>query len=88
MASAIAFFWSSVCLVAEANLKKDIENVLAEEGLAGIAWTLVGENGEVSVGSAGLQDNSSGSAFAPDTRFHVGSLTKARCPQSRHRRTN
>jgi CubicO group peptidase (beta-lactamase class C family) len=37
----------------------------------------VGENGEVSVGSAGLQDNSSGSAFAPDTRFHVGSLTKA-----------
>ena len=77
MASTIAFLWSSVCLATEANLKKDIENVLAEEDLAGIAWTLVGENGEVSVGSAGLQDNSSGSAFAPDTRFHVGSLTKA-----------
>ena len=77
MASTIAFLWSSVCLATEANLKKDIENVLAEEDLAGIAWTLVGENGEVSVGSAGLQDNSSGSAFAPDTRIHVGSLTKA-----------
>jgi CubicO group peptidase (beta-lactamase class C family) len=77
LASTIAFLWSSVCLATEANLKKDIENVLAEEDLAGIAWALVGENGEVSVGSAGLQDNSSGSAFAPDTRFHVGSLTKA-----------
>jgi CubicO group peptidase (beta-lactamase class C family) len=63
LASTIAFLWSSVCLATEANLKKDIEKV--------------GENGEVSVGSAGLQDNSSGSAFAPDTRFHVGSLTKA-----------
>ena len=77
MASTIAFLWSSVCLASEANLKKDIDIILAEEGLVGIAWTLVGENGEAIVGSTGLQDASSGSAFAPDTRFHVGSLTKA-----------
>jgi CubicO group peptidase (beta-lactamase class C family) len=77
IASTIAFLWWGVCQATETHLKKDIENVLAEEGLAGIAWTLVSEDGEVSVGSAGLRDNSSGSAFAPDTRFHVGSLTKA-----------
>jgi CubicO group peptidase (beta-lactamase class C family) len=77
MASTIAVLWSIVCPATEANLKKDIEDVLADEGLAGIAWTLVYDNGEVSVGSAGLQDNDSLSAFAPDTRFHVGPLTKA-----------
>ena len=76
MASTIAFLCSSVCLASEANLKKNIDNVLAEENLVGVAWILIGENGEANVGSAGLQDNSSGAAFTSDTRFHVGSLTK------------
>lgn len=77
IASTIIVLWSCVCTANYANLKKDIENALADEGLAGIAWTLVGENGEVNVGSAGLRDRSSLSTFTPDTRFHVGSLTKA-----------
>ncbi len=77
IASTIAFLWWGVCLATETNLKKDIEKVLVEEGLTGIAWTLIGVNGEVSVGSAGLSDNISFSPFAPDTQFHVGSVTKA-----------
>lgn len=76
IAFTIAFLWWGVSLATETHLKKNIVHVLAEENLAGIAWTLVGEDGEISIGSAGLQDNRSGSAFAPGTRFHVGSLTK------------
>ena len=75
-ATKIAVLWLIVCLPAEADLKQSIENVLAEENLTGVAWTLVSEDGDVSIGSAGLQDNSSGLSFTPETRFHVGSLTK------------
>ena len=58
-------------------LQGGIEAVLAEEGLTGIAWSLVGEDGEVSLGSAGLRDNPSRIDFTVQTRFHVGSLTKS-----------
>lgn len=75
--SALAFAWSSACLATEDSLQNDVERVLAEEGLAGIAWTLIDEKGEASVGSAGMRDNLSGAAFTPGTRYHVGSLTKA-----------
>lgn len=75
-ASMFAVFWSCVCLATESNLENDVEDAIVEEGLAGIAWTLVRENGDVTLGSAGAKDNSTGAAFAPDTRFHVGSLTK------------
>lgn len=76
VASAIAVMWSFLGQAAEAALQEDIEKILAEEGLTGMAWTLIGEAGEVSVGAAGLQDTHSGSTFATKTRFHVGSLTK------------
>ena len=68
--------WSCVCQATETSLREDVERVLAQEGLVGIAWTLVSETGEAAVGAAGLQDNRAGVAFASDTRFHVGSLTK------------
>ena len=75
-ASTFAILWSSACLASGASLKKDIESVLAEENLIGIAWALVEENGDVTVDAAGLRDNASGTAFARETRFHVGSLAK------------
>ena len=77
LASAIAVLWSSVGQVAEADLKKEVERIIVEEGLTGSAWTLIDETGEVSIGVAGLQDTRSGSNFTPGTRFHVGSLTKS-----------
>ena len=76
VASAIAVLWTVANQVAAADLQEDLEMVLTEESLTGIAWTLIGEAGEASVGTAGLQDNHSGVPFATDTRFHVGSLTK------------
>lgn len=72
-----AVLWCCVGQANEANLQEDIEKILVEESLTGIAWTLIGENGQASLGTAGLQDNRAGLAFAADTRFHVGSLTKA-----------
>ena len=76
LASIITISSSCACPAAKADLQQDIEKVLVEEGLTGIAWALVGGNDEVSFNATGVQDNLAGSAFAPDTRFHVGSLTK------------
>lgn len=76
-ASAIAVLSSFVSQVAEADLQEDIEKILAEEGLTGIAWTLIDETGEANIGAAALQDKRSWSNFTPDTRFHVGSITKS-----------
>ena len=69
--------WFFTGQVAEADLQKDVEKILVDEGLTGIAWMLLDESGEVGLGAAGLQDNRSGAAFTPNTRFHVGSLTKS-----------
>jgi CubicO group peptidase (beta-lactamase class C family) len=77
LAAVIAILWAYIGQAAETNLQADVESVLAEEGLVGIAWTLVGENDNVRFGSAGLRDNASRSDFTADTRFHVGSLTKS-----------
>ncbi|MFK8052782.1 MAG: serine hydrolase domain-containing protein [Woeseiaceae bacterium] len=70
----------SGCLVgaaAETDLHQSVERVLIEENLIGIAWALVHETGEQSVGAAGLRDNRADVAFTTSTRFHVGSLTKS-----------
>ena len=76
LALTVALFWPCYCLGAESNLEDDLQRVIAEEGLTGIAWSLVRDNGEVVSGSTGVQNNGTGDGFAPDTRFHVGSLTK------------
>jgi CubicO group peptidase (beta-lactamase class C family) len=70
----LPFFISQV---AEAEIGKDIETILAEEGLTGMAWALIDASGEASIGAVGLQDKRSGSTFSPDRRFHVGSLSKS-----------
>ena len=76
MTSVIAAILALPSLAASSDLDRDIEHILLEEGLTGIAWTLVHDTGEVSAGSAGVQDNESAIAFASDTRFHVGSIAK------------
>ena len=72
----LAVLWVFLSFDARADLQSDIETVLSGEGLTGIAWSLIGENGEVVIGTAGLRDNPAHSSFTADTRFHVGSLTK------------
>ena len=73
----VAILSVPVCPAADPVLQYNIEAVLAEEGLTGIAWSLVGEDGDVGLGAAGLRDNPSRIDFTVQTRFHVGSLTKS-----------
>jgi CubicO group peptidase (beta-lactamase class C family) len=73
----VAVLSVSWCCAAEPNLQGDLNEVLVEEGLTGVAWSLIGEKGEVSLGATGLRDNLSQSDFTIDTRFHVGSVTKS-----------
>lgn len=75
---AASMLWCGIGVTQDgrAGLQKNIEQALVEEGLTGIAWTLVEPDAEIRVGSAGLRDNQSKTAFSAETRFHVGSLTK------------
>jgi len=77
MTATIAAMGILVSGAAQASMHEEIEVILAEEGLTGIAWSLIRGNGEVSLGAAGLRDNPDRSEFTVDTRFHVGSLTKS-----------
>ena len=77
VAAFIAVISIFVSGTAQAGVQEEIEVILAEEGLTGIAWSLIGENGEVSLGVAGLRDNPGRSNFAVETRFHVGSVSKS-----------
>ncbi len=77
VAATIAVMGIFVSGTAQADVQEEIEVILAEEGLTGIAWSLIGENGEASLGAAGLRDNPGRFDFTVDTRFHVGSLSKS-----------
>jgi CubicO group peptidase (beta-lactamase class C family) len=72
----IAAWMVSFCMGVSADLAETIETTLTEENLAGVAWMLIGEKGEVTLGAAGLRDSPGQIEFTTDTRFHVGSLTK------------
>jgi CubicO group peptidase (beta-lactamase class C family) len=61
----------------QAPLQQDLEKILAQEGLMGIAWVLLEEDGSVNPGAAGKRDALSGEDFTINTRFHVGSVTKS-----------
>jgi CubicO group peptidase (beta-lactamase class C family) len=76
-AALVAVLSVSYCGAAEPNLQSDLDEVLVKEGLTGVAWSLIGENGEVSLGATGLRDNLFQSDFTINTRFHVGSMTKS-----------
>ncbi len=71
-----AAFWTSIGSAAQSSLNTSLENVLAEEGLTGMAWTLVLSPDQVSTGAVGVRDKPGGLPFTKETRFHVGSLTK------------
>jgi CubicO group peptidase (beta-lactamase class C family) len=73
----VAVLSVSYCNAAEPNLQGALDEVLNEESLTGVAWSLIDENGGVSLGVAGLRDKPSRSNFTINTRFHVGSLTKS-----------
>jgi CubicO group peptidase (beta-lactamase class C family) len=59
------------------DLQSNIEEALKEEGLTGAAWGFRDETGVVKFGSAGFRDAKNKIPFDADTRFHVGSVTKA-----------
>ncbi len=73
----IGLWCSAVCLADDAELQGSIEFILSEEKLTGIAWVLLAPSGDAQTGAAGLRDSLSAQPFTGDTRFHVGSLTKA-----------
>jgi len=73
----IAFLLALNCRAAEPDLQSDLVTILNEEGLSGVAWSLVDQNGGVRLGAIGMRDNRSQTKFTIDTRFHVGSLTKS-----------
>ena len=75
-ALAFALSWSVDCIGADVNLEDALNAVVAEEGLTGVVWSFVNDNGEITLGSAGASDNITRQGFASDSRFHVGSLTK------------
>ncbi len=66
-----------ISVAAVPELQPRVEGILVEEGLTGIAWALIDDAGSISVGSAGKSDAANGTPFDADSRFHVGSLTKA-----------
>ena len=76
-AALVVLLSASYCPTAEPNLQSDLDEVLVQEGLTGVVWSLVSESGKVSLGATGLRDNLLQSEFTIDTRFHVGSVTKS-----------
>lgn len=77
IAALTAIVLNSSCLAGEPQLQGRIEGVLSTQRLSGVAWALVGENGESTLGAAGFRDYPSRTEFTIGTRFHVGSLTKS-----------
>jgi CubicO group peptidase (beta-lactamase class C family) len=56
-------------------VQSEIQNLLQEEGLTGMVWSLVTPTG-VSTGAAGLANAGTGNAMTPDSRVHIGSVSK------------
>ena len=77
LSSIVFMFWFSALQAAGPDLRTNIEDILDDEKLTGIAWVLIRAPGDTTIGAAGLQDNRAGAGFESDTRFQVGSVTKA-----------
>jgi len=75
--ASLALWPVAECRAADPDLRGDLDTILVEEALAGVAWSLVGENGELRLGATGWRDLPSRTPYTIETRFHVGSLTKA-----------
>ena len=55
----------------------ELEKILEEESLVGVAWVLVDESGASSPGAVGYRDSETQLPFTTQTRFHVGSVSKS-----------
>jgi CubicO group peptidase (beta-lactamase class C family) len=58
------------------DLAGDVGRELQAQGLQGAVWSLLGSDGGVQAGAAGVKDARNGRAMAPDDRVHVGSIAK------------
>jgi len=61
---------------ADTRLESAMATTLAEQGLTGAVWALVGADGATTVAAAGVRDARNGQPMAPDDRVHVGSIAK------------
>lgn len=77
LASVANLLLFSIAQASDSRIEEDIRVVLSEEGLTGIAWALIHEPGNATIGTAGVRDSGTGAAFDLDTRFHVGSIVKS-----------
>jgi CubicO group peptidase (beta-lactamase class C family) len=77
LAALVFLFSIPASQAAVPGFKADIENVLAEEGLAGVAWVLIRAPDETVTGASGLKDNRAGLTFDSNTRIQVGSIAKS-----------
>ena len=71
------FCFSSPSLASDTGLRDRIGDVLAQEGLTGIGWMLIDEQGPPYLGVTGFSDNKDQIRFTTQTKFHVGSVTKS-----------
>jgi len=71
-----ALLYLPVMATADANPGEEIAGILAEEGLTGAAWMLIGAGGDFEAGFTGMRDNEAKIPFTAETRFHVGSVAK------------
>lgn len=58
------------------DLAGAVGHELKAQGLQGAVWSLLGSDGGVQTGAAGVKDARDGRAMAPDDRVHVGSVAK------------
>ncbi len=58
-------------------LNQKLDRILAEEGLTGISWATVGDDGFITTGATGVRDFQRQIAFDASTKVHVGSVAKA-----------
>lgn len=54
-----------------------MSHLLDDEGLDGVVWSTIDENGTTSSGAAGLKHRNPDAPMTPATRVHVGSIAKA-----------
>ena len=59
-----------------AQLKQEIKQALAEEGLAGAVWTVVSSDGEITFDAVGLKNKQTNERLKPTDKVHIGSVTK------------
>ncbi|HEY0662007.1 MAG TPA: serine hydrolase domain-containing protein [Lysobacter sp.] len=57
-------------------LAQEIASALVQEGLAGSVWSTVDADGTIRTGAAGYRNAPAREAMTPDTKVHIGSVTK------------